>query len=41
MDFMATISYVITYTSINIDPNGRTPPNMTMAHGSMNLVKTN
>ena len=26
-----------TYTSINIEPKGRTPPNITTAHGSINL----
>lgn len=29
---------IITYTSINIDPKGRTPPNITIAHGSINLT---
>lgn len=27
----------VTHTSMKMEPNGRTPPNITMAHGSMNL----
>ena len=28
-----------THTSMKMDPNGRTPPNITIAHGSMNLAQ--
>ncbi len=36
-DMTATFERNGTYISMKMEPNGRTPPNMTMTAGSMNL----